>query len=195
MYHPVPAHPVSQQGLTLVELAVVISIMSILIASILFINSGGKSKAVALYSYMNTMSDALMRMKSDNNCHTRVLAGLYNPALDETASNTFCGVAYTTWQGPYIKPFPVDSSGHARVDNIISGVSISFSQDTSQPGFSDTYFLRANNVPNSIIIDAIQDCTGSTVIPGDFTDGKCRASLGSGGSSVGTFDYLVDLEP
>ncbi|MDE3207339.1 MAG: prepilin-type N-terminal cleavage/methylation domain-containing protein [Pseudomonadota bacterium] len=183
-----------QDGFTLVELAVVISILSILIASILFIHSGNKSKAVALYSYMNSMGDALIRMKSDNNCYTRVLAGLYDPGVDEIPSNTYCGVAYTAWQGPYIKPFPVDAAGEARVDNIIAGVTVSLERDTSQPGFSSTYFLRAHNVPDAMITAAIEDCTGSRTIPADFTSGKCRAVPGSGGSTVGSFDYLVDLE-
>jgi len=180
-------------GFTLVELAIVIAILALLGVGIyVFTDIGGRGKAVTLLNFMQQTGGAMQRMKADTGCQTQRLAGLWANA-NNTAANTFCGVAIAdgAWRGPYMKPFSIDTTSNAGVlDNIVSGARLSVNREAG--GIGQRYFLRTANVPNDLVIQALQECNGSTATNASFDTNKCRGAPGTGATGNGTFDYLYD---
>ncbi len=180
-------------GFTLVELAIVIAILALLGVGIyVFTDIGGRGKSVTLLNFMQQTGGALQRLKADSGCHTQRLAGLWANANNSVA-NTFCGVAIAdgAWRGPYMKPFSIEATSNAGVlDNIVSGARLSVNREAG--GIGQRYFLRTASVPNDLIIQALQECNGSTATTVSFNTNKCRGAPGTGATGNGTFDYLYD---
>ncbi len=180
-----------RSGFTLVELAVVIAILSLLgVGVYVFTDIGGRGKAVTLLNYMQQIGGALQRLRADTGCHTQRIPGLWTNAANG-AGATFCGAAISdnSWRGPYLKPFSTDpTSGAGLLDGIVSGATVSIAREDG--GIGQRYFLRATNVPNDIVIQVLQECNGSISSGATFDTNHCRAA--AAGAASGSVDYLYD---
>jgi prepilin-type N-terminal cleavage/methylation domain-containing protein len=186
-------HSGNTSGFTLVELAIVITILALLGVGIyVFTDVGGRGKTVALLNVMQQSGAAMQRMKADTGCHGQRIAGLWSNAQN-TAANTFCGIAIAdgAWRGPYLKPFSVDgATGAGIVDSVVSGGRLTLQREAG--GIGQRYFVRASNIPNDLIAQFLQECNGSLSATTTFDTNKCRGALGTGSTGVGTADYLYD---
>lgn len=182
-----------QGGFTMIELAFVIAIISIMAAAYLFTDSGARGKAVTMLSTMTESGNALMRLKSDTGCHTQRIDGLFNRSVN-TAANTFCGNdLQSQWRGPYTKQFGTDASNRMTIDKIVASGTIEVRRDAA--GLGRQYYLRANNVPNDLIRQFLAECNGvalDAAVPSTFAGNKCRGALGSASTETGTADLMFD---
>ncbi len=95
---------IKQAGFTLIELAVIMGIVTLLSASVVLTYDSERTKGEILLQRFSSTASSLRRMKADNSCYPSKLKGMVNPA---DAQDTFCGPTGTdNWRGPY-----ADSSG------------------------------------------------------------------------------------
>lgn len=178
-------------GFTLIELLIGIVILATLAALIVPNYSGEGTKGKLLSTNLNEIGKALIQMKLDTGCYPRRIDGLFTGSVN-TAANSFCGQDATVqWRGPYTRPFPINATGAALMDNISANVTVQIGRTAG--GVGVRYFLQASNVPNAIIREAIIACNGSdNTASATFGAAKCIGSLGSGNTEFGNFSLMFD---
>lgn len=186
-----------QCGFTLVELIVVLAVIVVLATFMASKFSGDSSKAVKLFSDMKTLSDSSQRAVVDLGGVPSRLSVLWNRA-DATAGNMFNGIAATNnWSGPYIERQPTDANNAITESSIGDATTITIAREaanvaTNGGNYTWVYYLRASNVPNAVIIEAIKKCANTDIVGNaTFINGQCRATLGSGATEFGSFDVKV----
>lgn len=185
-----------QRGMTMIELMVVLAVIGLLASLLLPSFSGDSSKATTLLSNMTTMKDSVNRAKVELGGVPNRLSVLWN-RTDATATNMFNGIAATTtWNGPYIERQPTDLSNLVTMTPIADAATVGISREAASAAnggnYTWVYFLRANNIPNPVIIEFMKKCTGTDVVTDStFLNSRCRATLGSGSSEFGTVDLKV----
>lgn len=186
-----------QNGFTLIELIIVLSVIVVLATFVASKFSGDSSKAVKLFADMKTLSDSVQRSVVDLGGVPSKLSVLWNRA-DATSSNMFNGITATnSWNGPYIERQPTDSNNAITETSIADSTTIAIAREaanlsTNGGNYTWVYYLRASNVPNTIIIEAIKKCANTdTVANATFVNGPCRATIGSGSVEYGTFDVKI----
>lgn len=186
-----------QNGFTLIELIVVLSVIVVLATFVASKFSGDSSKAVKLFADMRTLSDSIQRTVVDLGGVPSRLSVLWNRA-DATAGNMFNGISATnSWNGPYTERQPTDANNAITETSIADATTINIAREaanlaTNGGNYTWVYYLRASNVPNPIIIEAIKKCANTdTVANATFINGPCRATLGTGSVEFGTFDVKV----
>lgn len=191
---PNARHRHAQGGFTTTEILVSITIIGIMLAAMSGMVKTDRSKATSMMSSMSSMSSAMQRAKADMGCYPKVPGALWDSILP-TATNMYCGLpGLVTWAGPYLEKQPVDSTG-AQLQTPKYGDSsyITINREaTPAGGLGWYYYLRANNIQNAVISEALQVCNGKTDSSVTFSTAKCRATLGTGGVEIGTFDVLVE---
>ena len=187
----------NQKGFTLIELIVVLSVIVVLATFVASKFSGDSSKAVKLFADMKTLSDSIQRTVVDLGGVPSRLSVLWNRA-DATAGNMFNGISATnSWNGPYTERQPTDANNAITETSIADTTTINIAREaanlaTNGGHYTWVYYLRASNVPNPIIIEAIKKCANTdTVTNATFVNGPCRATLGTGSVEFGTFDVKV----
>lgn len=184
----------SQRGFTLLETVIVVAIIGIMLAAIVQMVKTDRSKATSMLTSISSMSSAMQRAKADMGCYPKVPGALWDSTLP-TGTNMYCGLpGLVTWAGPYLEKQPVDSTG-AQLQTPKYGDSsyITINREaTPAGGLGWYYYLRANNIQNAVISEALQVCNGKTDSSVTFSTAKCRATLGTGGVEIGTFDVLVE---
>ncbi len=187
-------HCQTQRGFTTTEILVAITIIGIMLAAMSGMVKTDRSKATSMMSSMSSMSSAMQRAKADMGCYPKVPGALWDSTLP-TGTNMYCGLpGLVTWAGPYLEKQPVDSTG-AQLQTPKYGDSsyITINREaTPAGGLGWYYYLRANNIQNAVISEALQVCNGKTDSSVTFSTAKCRATLGTGGVEIGTFDVLVE---
>ncbi len=185
------AHARKQRGFTLMELIIAITIIAILGIAILSIVQTDSSRATSLVDSMRTTSRGLQRAKMDMGSFPSRLSVLWTRA-DATSANMYSGQASTTtWNGPYIGSTGTNAANAITMDAISSGVAIALARETGI-NYNRMYYLRASNVPNSVITAALRLCNGSDATTATFANAECRGSLGTGTVEVGTLDLKVE---
>jgi prepilin-type N-terminal cleavage/methylation domain-containing protein len=186
-----------QRGFTLVELIVVLAVIVVLATFMASKFSGDSSKAVKLFSDMKTLSDSAQRAVVDLGGVPNRLSVLWN-RTDATAGNMFNGITATNnWSGPYIDRQPTDANNAITESSIGDATTITIAREaanaaTNGGNYTWVYYLRASNVPNAVIIEAIKKCANTDVVANaTFVNGQCRATLGSGATEFGSFDVKV----
>ncbi len=184
----------SQRGFTLLEVMIVVAIIGILIGGIAQMVKTDRTTATTMLTSMSGLSSAMQRAKANMGCYPKVPGALWDSTLP-TATNMYCGLpGLVTWAGPYLEKQPVDSTG-AQLQTPKYGDSsyITINREaTPAGGLGWYYYLRANNIQNAVISEALQVCNGKTDSSVTFSTAKCRATLGTGGVEIGTFDVLVE---
>ena len=190
-----------QQGFTLIELAVVIAVITVLAASMgAFTFSGDKSKATSLLQSARLYSDGLLRLKQDTGIFANRPDALYLKGSNGTSGN-FDGIdVQAAWRGPYVNPFGVDASGNAKFDNISGSSIMSIAQVTTglPTGMSTGYVLSWSNLSDTLVKEVVASCNStstSATLPTDYSAGnKCKGALKTG-TTNGNVQYMFYLAP
>lgn len=151
-----------QHGFSLVELLIALVIMSVLIALISGAFDGSRSRAQALIQSMSELGNANTRFKMDTGCYATRPDALFDMETGQDASSNMCNRdASNTWNGPYTKPFPTDTTtGDMLAEKVGSGVVVSF-DDTGREAFGVRYYVRATGVPADVVHQALQECNST----------------------------------
>lgn len=184
----------SQRGFSTTELMIYIAIVGIMLGAIFSTLSTDKSRATSMATTMSNMASAMQRAKADMGCYPKVPGALWDPTAP-TATNMYCGLAgLVTWAGPYINKAPVDSTGaQLQIPTIGDSAYVTINREaTPAGGLGWYYYLRANNIPNTVISNALQVCNGKTDSTVTFSNAKCRGTPGTGGTEIGTFDMIIE---
>jgi prepilin-type N-terminal cleavage/methylation domain-containing protein len=180
------------RGFTLIELLVGLAILSVLALLAGNAFDGARSKAQAMLGLMRQVGDANIMLKNDTGCYVNRADALFNAEAANTASYNYCGRSFgKAWSRPYLGRQEFNSTtGAIRAEKVGSGVEVSLRRENG--GLGRIYFIRAENVPNDVIRQALIECLGDDEGNPSFPANKCRAQLGSGTSEVGTFDMIYD---
>lgn len=185
-----------QTGFTLIELIVVLAVIVALSTFVASKFTGDSSKAVKLFADMKTLSDSVQRAVVDLGGVPSKLSVLWNKA-DATSSNMYNSIAATnSWSGPYIERQATDSNNAITATSIADSTTIAIAREaanlsTNGGNLTWVYYLRASNVPNAVIIEAIKKCANTdTVANATFINGQCRATIGTS-VEYGTFDVKI----
>lgn len=186
-----------QKGFTAIEALAIMAILALLATLMASLFSGDSSKAVKLFADMKTIADTTNRAVLDLGGVPNRLSVLWN-RTDAVAGNMFNGIAATnSWSGPYLERQPTDAANNITESSISDATTINIAREAGNPttngsNYTWVYYLRASNVPNPVIIEAIKKCANTDVVTNaTFVNGKCRATLGAGAVEVGTFDLKV----
>ncbi|HXN15806.1 MAG TPA: prepilin-type N-terminal cleavage/methylation domain-containing protein [Usitatibacter sp.] len=170
-------HAQREQGFTLIELTIVVIILGVLIFALFQHEDPDKAKALAMVRSMDTIASGATRLRTEAGCFPTRPDALI---LRASAVSSSCGVDLRTqWRGPYIDSAPLSAAGDILAPNV--AVAASYTLRSAPGGAGTEYFVRAANVPNSIINRALEICNGS-----ESASGKCSGVAGSAGT--GTFD-------
>ena len=182
----------------MIELMVVVAILGILAAFAMSKMDTSSSKATRLFNDMNTTKGALLRAKMDMGALPSNLTALWVKA-NASAANMYGGMNGTvSWNGAYMESQPVDSSNAIKsvaiADTTIFNITREAASAATNGGnYTWVYYLRATNVPNTIIYKFLKQCAGSedaTAVT--FVNAPCRATPGTGTTEYGTVDLRVD---
>ncbi len=172
-----------KRGFTLIEMVVTLSIIAILAVVITTQFGGDSAKATKLLSDMTVIKKGMLRYQLDNGKYPE---NFYN-MTQSTDVWSFSDRA--TWNGPYIdrkenfadiSMIKVDGIDGAGMDIEIDPMGF---EGSSVPGYSRVVYLRAFNLPESIIIEALKKCNATAGVV-NFSNSNC-----AGGSGV--FSYYV----
>lgn len=185
-----------QRGFSLIEIMAGIAIVAIMSMILMGAFSGNTSKAVRLLSDMNTIANSTKRAQMELGGIPSRLSVLWN-RTDATATNMFNGIAATnSWNGPYLERQPTNTSNNITEFDVADAATIAIAREAASAAnggnYTWVYYLRANNIPNAIIVEFIKKCAAVDVVANaTFANGKCRAALGTGATEFGTVDIKV----
>ncbi len=193
-HHPDRLH--QQRGFSLVEMGVVLVVMAVIAAVFLESFSGNTSKAVRLLTDMTTISNSVKRAQSELGGIPSKLSILWNRS-DATAANMFNGILATnSWNGPYMERQATDASNLIKEPDVADSATISIHREAASAAnggnYTWVYFVRGNNIPNPIIEEFMKKCVGTTTQSDwTFAKGKCRATMGTGATEIGTVEMMI----
>ena len=176
----------NEQGFTMVELIIVIlGILAAITMGALNLNS---SKGKSLYLGMASMAHASEVFDASLGAYPTVYAALFDPTYGQSATDNTSGVSLaTTWDGPYGKARPISTAGILMLNNIATGITVTYAPLTkggagSLPnGLNYQYAIVANNVPKNIATQAVDACNGAQNSSGN---GDCVLVAGTGTDQV-----------
>jgi len=184
-----------QSGFTLVELIIALSVVTlILLASGVFSFSGAQSKSTNILSIMKELANGALRYNAHTGLMPKAPVSLFDSAKN-TASETFQGVATTSWKGPYVNGFGADANGKYKLDAYVSGSTITFAKTTTglPSGATVGYQAVVENIPNEIVNQVVADCNGTsttTPLPTSHANGDKCLGTNDATAGVGTVKYL-----
>lgn len=174
-------------GWTLVELAIVLTILIALASLYVTSYDPAKTNGKLLYTQLSSLGSSMLHMKTDTSCYPLTTNALFVKAA---AANSQCGIDMTSqWQGPYHAATSVDAAGDITLPKISPNVTITIGQGSNLNGDGNTvqWYLQANNVPNDVIKNAMDACNGTGT-----ANGQCVGSPGAGATGTGTVQYIFD---
>jgi len=153
-----------QAGFTLIELAVVVLIITVL-GAILFGKFSGSTvsaRATGINTTMQTTAAAFDRYKAELGCYPNRFDALWD-GTKANAADTFCGLDHRpNWQEAFMKPQQVNADAPNNLlllDDVQSGVTMAIARQAG--GMGTQWVLTAANVPNDIARVTISKCNGT----------------------------------
>lgn len=113
----------SECGFSLIEILVALGVLTILGSVSVFAFNSDSSRAQSLYAEATEIGHAADRFALDTSCYPYDTEMLFSKTVGTTDTNNSCGLAVgSAWDGPYMKPRPVNSA---------KNVVVSFARDLS----------------------------------------------------------------
>lgn len=149
-----------QGGFTLLELAIVVAIIAIIIAALSQIDDTDKAKAAVALQSMDAVASSSTRLRMDAGCFPLRPDAAFVQASAATSS---CGTDLRPrWRGPYMTDAATNGTGALLLPQVSAQATLTL---ISAPGGRGTqYFVRASNMPNSLINTMMETC-GPKCIP------------------------------
>ena len=161
-----------QQGFSLLELMIVVTIIGVIGAIIIPFAGSNKTKATTLLTSMKSLGDGAMLLQQDGGCYPNLLRAL---TARNYAATSFCGVNMSSnWRGPYVKEATFNGPGNALLDTVATGIQISIVRDAT--GGNIRYGIHAEDVPAEILSEAANQCNKAA------TSTNCTVRPGTGGA-------------
>jgi prepilin-type N-terminal cleavage/methylation domain-containing protein len=192
-----------QDGFTLLEMVIAISILAIMLAAVVFSYDGSKSRGQILVTAMDEYGGALQRMKADTACYPKKLAALLGKEyISNGGADTFCGTDIRPqWNGPYVKPVAVldVNSGLIQLKNIAPGIVVSIERQPITAGTDNycAYYILADQVPADVAEQANIACNGDVSADTGATNqggNRCQLlpAISGANSDLAAVSYLFD---
>lgn len=188
----------AQGGFTLVELLVGITITLAMASTLIFSFSGDRTKAALISESARQYGDAFLRYKTDTGVTPIQVQSLLLKAKNLAADTVEGIAATTTWRGPYVNGFKVDTTtGGASIDAISAGVVMRLGQVAAAQlptGLTVGTEFIFTNIPDTVVAEYVANCNGTdpaAVLPTNYSAGnKCWGTKASGGTA-GTVRNLI----
>lgn len=176
-----------ESGLTLIEILIAVVIATIFAGVAFLAVNLSSSKGKALYDAMASVANAAETFNVDLGTYPTVYGAMVD--TNYLTDNTTGADLTSTWDGPYAKDKNVGPNGNLHLNNIASGVTITFQPLTNtSPGLTTglpyQYAVVANNVPNAIATQAVNTCNGEANNTKGKNGGQCTLSPGTGQTST-----------
>lgn len=180
----------NEAGFTLTELIIVLVIVGVLVAVGLDHFDTSSAKGKALFLGMASVSHDATHFGASLGTYPTVYEALTNPTYGDSATYNTSGIDLTnTWNGPYGKPANMNTAGDLVLNQVATGVTITFapvtpSADGLPNGLPYQYAVVASNVPPAIANAAVNLCNGQANNTGATSGGVCTLK------SAGTTDQV-----
>jgi general secretion pathway protein G len=174
--------PRNEAGFTLTELIIVIVILGVLAAVTLSHFDTSSAKGKALFLGMASVSHDASHFGVSLGTYPTTYSALTNIA---DSSNNTAGINLAnTWNGPYAKPANMDTTGNLLLNQVATGVTVTFAPVTPGAnglpnGLPYQYAVVANNVPPAIANAAVNICNGQSGNTGGANGGVCTLTTGT----------------
>ncbi len=196
-----------QGGFTLIELAVVIMLLTILVLTGKYTStlSDDTFTAKALLYKSRLFADAVLRYKADTGATPMHLKSLFLKKANSAADTTESIDVTQKWRGPYVDGFKFeqDVNGNIEEDSWLpprSIITLGWVGAANLPrGMSKGLQLNFSNLRNRVVKIMVADCNNNTgfveTLPTTFTAGnKCIGKLETAGAA-GSVSYLFYMAP
>ncbi len=187
--HPAPEKH-TESGFTLLELIVVIVILGVLAAVALPYFTTSSAKGKALYLGLVSVSHDASHFGVSLGTYPTHYEAMINNTFGESAANNTSGISLAnTWNGPYAKTANVNASGDLVLNQVGTGVTVTFAPvtpgaDGLPSGLPYQYAAVANNVPPAIANAAVNLCNGQSNNTTAASGGSCTLKSNGATDSV-----------
>lgn len=172
----------NEAGFTLTELIIVLVIVGVLVAVGLSHFNTSSAKGKALFLGMASMAHDASHFGISLGTYPTTYSAMTNIA-DSSNNTTGINLA-NTWNGPYAKPANMDAAGNLLLNQVATGVIMTFAPVTPGAnglpnGLPYQYAVVANNVPPAIANAAVNSCNGQSGNTGGANGGVCTLTTGT----------------
>lgn len=155
--------PRGARGFTMIELAVVMLIISILATGAYRLFKGGtkNARAETLMLTFDQVGGALERFQGETGCYPNRLNVLWD-RTQAIAANNFCGLDLRqNWVEPYMKEQPINAANPPAmlIDSVQTGATLQISRVAG--GIGTMWLLTATGIPNPIAQLVVNSCNGT----------------------------------
>jgi prepilin-type N-terminal cleavage/methylation domain-containing protein len=172
----------NEDGFTLTELIIVIVILGVLAAVVLGHFDTSSAKGKALFLGMASVAHDASHFGVSLGTYPTTYSALTNIA--DSGDNTAQLNLANTWNGPYAKPANMNAAGDLVLNQVATGVTLTFAPVTPGAnglpnGLPYQYAVVASNVPPAIANAAVNLCNGQSGNTSGANGGVCSLTKGA----------------